>query len=505
MIMIHKNIQVAVMIIVCCVARPAGAEGESTGDVAGSRAGTELVATVRFTKAQFEKLIGQMNEVAGLLEGTDPRSARVLREAVNMAQRAFIAQDMTKVAELLSEGLAAAALKREDAVGRQLRRLLDVLRHGIMDQKDREKRIENYEAALKRVEEFIKRQKDLAEATRLRDLAAGIDTEMRRIEAAIADIRAEQKKLLDETERLPPPDTQVRRLARLKDAIRDLIEKQGKLTETARTALPAKLPLAGAAQKALAKQAGEIQKELEAAGENKDLVERLSKAGADDKAVSKASENAARAGRRMNQAGDTLSEGDKDRAVAHQRAAADQLEAARQALADAVAKMLGGSKSSEMSGRQSKLAGRTREVGKALKKAGADAGADPKPYNLSRSASHMDKAAEELRGQAAKTAAEEMKKALAELEEKKYQLAQLRRKTRQKATKPLDQQTREQSDLAGETGKTAEQMSKSPDSGPMPGQKPVAAAAGNMKQAAGKLDAGRCAAANASQKRHWKI
>ncbi|MCP4377580.1 MAG: hypothetical protein GY794_15560, partial [bacterium] len=96
-----------------------------------------LVPKVRFTKEQFKKLVTEMTHVARILEKSDPQTAKVLTQAVNQAQNAWIARDMDKVAELLTKGLAAAAKDTGGVVGVELRKVLDTIRHGVMSTKER--------------------------------------------------------------------------------------------------------------------------------------------------------------------------------------------------------------------------------------------------------------------------------------------------------------------------------------------------------------------------------
>ena len=109
--MIRKRTTTFAIGCVCCLGVIAGAMTLGLAETAGEKkvGDASLVPKVRFTKGQFESLVAEMTQVAMLLEKSDPQTAKVLTEAVNQAQRAFIAKDMGKVAELLTQGLAAAA------------------------------------------------------------------------------------------------------------------------------------------------------------------------------------------------------------------------------------------------------------------------------------------------------------------------------------------------------------------------------------------------------------
>jgi len=361
---------------------------ESAGDKGVGDA--SLVPKVRFTKGQFENLVAEMTQVAMLLEKSDPQTAKVLTEAVNQAQRAFIAKDMGKVAELLTKGLAAAAKKTGGAVGVELRKVLDILRHGIMSQADRKDKIDRMEKIRADIDEIIKKQKDLEQSSRFKD--SKLANELARINQAIADLKAQQEKLLAETQKMPEGDKDVKKLSDLRDEVRKLIDQQGKVDAAAENTPARKLPMVGAAQKALAGETAKVQKKIKAAAGDKALAKKLADKGADPKALDKAASEAGKAGKQMDQAGSELSKGKKESAKGAQGSAMKSLKAAEKALSDAMAKASGksGSKASQMAGDQQKLADDARKLAEDMKKASKEAGSDPGKTDLNKSASHMD-------------------------------------------------------------------------------------------------------------------
>jgi hypothetical protein len=463
-----------------------------------------LVPKVRFTKEQFKKLVTEMTQVASLLEKSDPQTAKVLTEAVNQAQRAWIARDMDKVAELLTKGLAAAAKETGGVVGAELRRVLDILRHGVMSAKDRKIKIDKMKKLRDQINDIIEKQKDLEEASRFKN--SKLANEMARINQAIADLKAKQQKLLNDTQKLPEPDKDVQKLSDLREEVRKLIAEQKQIDAISENTPPRKLPMVGAVQKALSRKTAEVQKKIKDAASDKGLTKKLADKGADPKTMDKAASQASKAGKQMDQAANELAKGNKKNAQGSQGSAMQSLKAAEKSLSEAMEKASGqsGAKASKMAGEQKKLADAAKELAKDIDKASKEAGSDPEKTDLNKSASHMDKASKKLNDGKPKDAAEEMKMALKELEEKKLKLAQLTRKVKEKAKQPTDKQASDQTDLAQRTNETAKQMDKTEKSPSMPGQKATKSAAGKMKSAAGALGQGKSSQANEDQKEALK-
>ena len=93
----------------------------------------ELGTRAQHAKKLFDALTKQMHNLADLLAKTDPDAARALREAVNQARRAMIADDMASVIARLRDGLANPALDKQIEVVADLRKVLDALRRGELD------------------------------------------------------------------------------------------------------------------------------------------------------------------------------------------------------------------------------------------------------------------------------------------------------------------------------------------------------------------------------------
>ena len=122
---------------------------------------TEAVAKIAFTREQFNQLTQKMLDVADLLEGTEPETAQALRVAASQAEKAFIADDMARVGELLNEGLLSAAGSGQEEVITELELLLETLRNGQIDPDERRQRIAEWEERLRQITELEKKQAEL--------------------------------------------------------------------------------------------------------------------------------------------------------------------------------------------------------------------------------------------------------------------------------------------------------------------------------------------------------
>ena len=430
----YRNIIVSAVMVTAMLAVCFAAD-DDTGDGGKKNppGGSELVARQKFIKAQFQKLTNKMLEVAKLVEKTEPETAKVLQEAVDQSRRAFIAEDMDKVADFLSKGLATAAATTKEDVIKELQTILETLRHGIMDVDKRLDRINKWEGALEEIREAIERQKDLEGRSSMASRADQIDKQMAAMSAALAGIIEKQKKLLAEAQKLEPGSPEVRKLTGLREKVTELIEGQEKVDAATSGAPVDKLPAVGKAQKNLADKAGKVKAALAAAAKDKNLASALSKAGASSKAVSAAAKNVSQAAGEMSKASNALSKSDAQGAEGPQKQAKIDLKAAEKQLDDAIKKLSEGTPSGKIGKQQSDLAKQTKELSDQVKKAAEQAGMDSKAASMAKASQHMDKAGKSLSSQNPKAATKEQKAALRELEDQKKKLAQLHRRMKEKA------------------------------------------------------------------------
>ncbi len=458
----------------------------------------ELVTSVRFTKADFEKLVGQMSDLAELLAKTKPREAMVLRQAVSEAQRAFIANDMEKVAKLLSKGLDSAALQAEDNVTVQLKHVLDILRHEIVDPKALEKRIEAYKAALKQVDELIKQQKPLASKSWLKTNLSEYDKEMNRISAALDALRKKQQKMLAECGKLQARLGEGEKLSKLIDALRQISKKQTAMSGKTQEAPAGSLAVLAAGQKSLKKDMDNLLSELRKAVGDKDVLASLAKAGKDAKSLTKCSDAAGKCASSMKSANDAMLGSDRAKSAKAQQAAQKHLDDAIKALAGEVNQA-----AKALAPKQGELAKQAKALAGDMNKLATKSRTPDESPKLVKSASHMDNASRHLGQTDCKQASQEMRKALEALDEKAYRIAQLRDTAKKQAAEPSKKQSGEQGKLASDASRTAKAMGGSKGDG-LSGEESVSKAAGSMKSAAGKLSAGKAGGANADQEKALK-
>jgi len=460
-----------------------------------------LVTQVRFTKEEFAKLTSQMIEVADLLEKTEPDTAKVLREAVNQAQRAFITQEMDLVSEHLRKGLMTLAARKEQNIRAALLEVLKILRQGTLDVNQRMEMLEKWAQQLDDLKNVIKKQKDLESKSRVKTNAERLSQEMAAHAAALNAIIQEQKDLLDKASKTPEGKDGVRKLAELRDAVGELLDKQTKLNEvTAQTPI-AKLPLAAEAQKELGEQNAKVHDKLKQAVGDPAVAKALADAKADPKAVQNASDKVGSAGKEMKKATEQLDKADPREGAKSQENAEADLKAAHQALSEALAKAGANTPSGKLADKQGDVGKKTDELAKAVEKTAQEAGTPSNASNLSKASKEMGQAQKKLTNQQPGKSTEHMKNALKELEDKKIELADLQRRIEEKAKDPAEQQAKQQDELANQTKDMADEVQKSDKSGNNKSPQSMQNASASMKKAGSKLSQGNSSSANQDQQK----
>ena len=474
----------------------------------------EEAARQRFTKRQFEQLTAKMIELAELLDKAEPQTAKVLREAVAQAQRAFIAEDMEKVAQLLGNGLAAAAANTQTEVISELRKVLQTLRLGILDLDERLERIRQMKEFREAIARMLAKQIPLERQSNLADKAVELGKQADDLGKQLAGIVAEQKDLKDKTSKLPPPDESVRKLMDIAAQIKDAIARQTALRNASASTPVDKLPINGQLQKILGEKTARLGKQISAAAADPNMTAKLGgKDAKDANSLSSAAESAGKAVDAMKEAADALGKSDASKAADPQDQALHDLKQAEKAVQDALAKLAGkDGPGAELVQKQSGLADKTGKLAdaadKLAKAAGTDSDSSSQPGgqsgkpgesgNLDKAKEHMEGAAENLGQKDRDKALDKQQKALDELEGKKLKVADLKRFIDDKAKEPTAAQAAKQSDLAGQGDKTSKQMSAKAD---MPGSKSMGEASKSMGQASGKLGKGQSGQANEDQKK----
>lgn len=501
------TVAMATAVAVVSAAAIAQVAGEPATRTSGINA--EEAAKQRFTKRQFEQLTSKMVELAELLDKAEPQTAKVLREAVSQAQGEFIAEDMEKVAESLSKGLAAAAASTQSEVIGELKKVLQTLRLGILDLDERLERIRQWKAHLEKIDNLIKKEKPLERESNLSDKSGEFSKRSDGLSKELADIIAQQKDLKDKTSKLPPPDDKVSKLMDICRQLKEAIARQTTLQSASKTTPIDKLPINGQLQKILAGTTDKLSKAIAVVADDPKIAARLTAGGATDNLLKAAAESTSQASDAMKEASVALGKSNAFDAADPQTQALHDLNKAYKAVQDALVILAGKDTASDkLAGKQGKLAGRTSDLAEQADKLAKDAGMksdqpDPsgeteKPGNLDKAKKHMNDAAEKLGSKQRDKATDQQQKALDELEAKKYEVAELKRRMEEKAKQPKQSQADRQKELADQAERTKKQMASKSDT---PGTESMDKASKSMSKAAGKLSKGQSGQANKDQKK----
>ncbi len=472
------------------------AQAQTTMPDAGN---SELIAKQRFTREQFIKFTGKMLEAAELLEKSDPETAKAIIAAVNHAQAAFVDSNMEEVAKYLQEGLTTLAGQTEEGVVKELQEMLKVLRMGILNTDERMARLEKWKRQLENIRDTIKKETVLEHGSELAMNADEISNEMQAIEKELKDVIAEQKNLIAASTRLDPPSEQVKKLAGLREELRELILRQQKLIEAVENSTIAKLIIIGEAQLRLSEKTDELQAKLVAASGDETLAKSLAAVDVAADKLAQAGKNVGMASGEMKIAAESLKKSDGEGAADPQEQAVVDLKAALAILDEAVSKSVAGTPADNARKQQEDLSKRTEELARRVTKVADRAGMESDTSNLMKAIDEMNQAADALGSQNGEKASEHQKEAVKQLEDDQPKLAQLKRRVLDKAKEPKEKQAKDQDDLAERTNKLAEQMKGEKDSDSTPGQSSVKNAGENMKKAAGKLGDGKSGDANKDQ------
>ena len=450
----------------------------------------EIVARVNFTREQFTQLTDQMLEVAKLLEAAEPETAQVLRQAVREARRAFIAEDMDKVASQLRQGLVSAAAAGQSDVIVELQKLLELLQSGSLDMDERAERLKDWRQRLAQLDKLLAKQRQLENQSRLTAEAKELDRRLAELTEQLKSIISRQEALLGQTQQQSRDKSNdaLRELGSLREAVRQLIRQQDKLSASTGQVGVDKLPLVGRAQGELAERTGALADKLKgAAAKSSPLAKGLAKLGADADRLEDARQAVARAAEAMISAASALDVPNAAEAAKRQEDAAADLRAAEQALAEALQQAGDDSPSGKLGAQQGELAGETADLAKGVGDLADQTGQQADTQSLKAAAGEMRSAADKLEGQQPAQAAKHQADALRLLKDDAYELAQLRQRIKDKAARPLKDQASEQSDLADRTDQAATDMAGDETTQPTPGQTDVEQAGADMQQASGKL------------------
>jgi len=449
------------------VAAPAAAQQASGSD-------GQIVARVTFTRQQFLDLTDRMLAVAESLAEAEPDSAAVLQEAVRQARRAFIAEDMDRVAALLNEGMTGAAAATQSGVIEELSRLLALLQAGALDLDERAERLAEWRQQLAEIKKHLKDQQDLATATRLTLDAADLDARLTALADRLADILARQEAVRAATQHAAESaDAALEQLGQLRDELRRLIVRQQNLIRSVDQVGFDRLPLVAELQRRLAESGESLQQELQAAADG---------ATGPPETLRQAARHVGRAGEHMAEAAGALDIPRAQEAVDRQTDAAAELQAAEEMLSAMLRDAAAAGAAADLGRQQQTLTDEATQAGEELARLADAAQPGDRPGDVQAAAEEMQTAADDLADGRPSPAVPHQDEAMRLLRDQRVRLAQLRDRIKQ-TQRPPDEQADRQGGLAERTDRTARDMAGDADTPPTPAQSDVADAATDMYQA----------------------
>ncbi len=472
---------------------------------------TEIAAQVRFTREQFVKLTNTMLEVATLLEENDPETAQVLREAVSQARRAFIAEDMERVASLLKQGLTSAAKSNQQGVIEELKKVLEVLRGGTLDLEERQERINQWRDELRRINRILAEQRRLEQESRVRANEAEIDRQFKELEERLNSLVDRQQELRDQAAALMESDISeaTASVAKLLAEVRQLRNNQEKIAALAEMIGIDNLPVLGEVQREASQWTEELAEKIAELAGDAELTAELAELSGDPASVGKAGELVADAAKAMNIAAGHLEEPNSQKAIDRAEDAIADLTAAEQLLEELLGQASANTPAGKLAGQQADLAGETGDLTQATQDLAEQTGRPADTGHIDAAKREMERAAKNLQAQQRDDALDNQDEAIRQLKDEKYRLAQLRQRVKEQAERELADQGAEQQELSEQTKETGEEMAGDDESGQSPGASSVGQAAESMGQAAQKLsgesssgqsDSQQASDANADQK-----
>ncbi|GDY11290.1 hypothetical protein LBMAG53_01670 [Planctomycetota bacterium] len=309
----HRFVRDSLIALVCCllVHLPAG----EPVDPAAARA---AMAT-RALAQQYQDLIRGMRQVANDLANKDPAAARAVAAAAAKAEEALIAEDITKVVQLIESGLSGPASQTQGQVVERLRQVLAVLRAGGDSLEAKILRLQQLEGMVAALRRVLAEERLLETTSRALADPAGCAQRLAAGRARIVAAESRQQQLMAKVAEAPP-DPQATGLVLAAVATATLHQAQDPLRAALAAKFPAPEDLAAAAA-AIRAQQGRI------AGARTALIAALNTAGA---RLNGAAASSARLGA-------ALEAVYKELAAARSAVEGDDLTAARVAVAEATA------------------------------------------------------------------------------------------------------------------------------------------------------------------------
>ncbi|MCK4602651.1 MAG: hypothetical protein KAU28_09305, partial [Phycisphaerae bacterium] len=365
-------------------------------------------------------LTTKMLEVADLLEESEPETAQVLRQAVSQARRAFIAEDMERVASLLAQGLTSAAASNQQGVIEELQKVLELLRAGALDLEERQERINQWRDQLRRLGRILDDQKRLEQQSRVKANEDEIDRQFAELDRQVGSLVERQQELRDQAAALTEADlkAEVRSLAELLEKVGELRADQETIAAVADIVGVDRLPMLAETQREAGQQATELAKELGEFGGDM---------------VSSAAES-------MAAAADHMEEPNHQQARDRAEDAIADLAKAERLLEEMLAEASADTPAGRIAEQQAELAQRTGEVAETAKALSEKTGRPANTDHIDAARREMERAAEKLRAQRRDAALVNQDEAIRQLKDEKYRLAQLHQRIKEQAERDLSEQ-----------------------------------------------------------------
>jgi DNA repair exonuclease SbcCD ATPase subunit len=458
---------------------------------AQSDEGTEVASRIRFTREQFLELTQKMTDVADMVEETEPETAQVLRQAVSQAEKAFTADDMDRIAQLLGEGLLGAAGSGQEEVLAELRSLLETLEHGQVDPDERREQIKKWEERLEQLDAFYEKQLELENQSRLDANAEAVNDQLKTMKENLESLIAEQEALLAQTQSDEAHKAMAgsESIAEVLDGVRQADGYQEMVSKAIENVGTDQLPALGGVQESAAEDLRKLAEAAEALAENDALMEKIAQAGGDSQSPSNAADKLRSAARELDASGEALGKPDSQSALDSQANARADIQDAAEELEKLLDAALKDTPVGDMQSEQEGLASKARDLADAAKELQDASGAPVSSENAERASAAMEKASENI-GQGQLSRAEQnQEEALRQLRDENRKLAQLEQRLKELQERPIERQQADQEQLSEQVAKAAMEMSESQDGkGPTPGSESTGKARESMKDASQSLE-----------------
>jgi len=473
-----------------------------TGLWAQSDDGTEMTSRIRFTREQFQELTQKMTDVADMVEETEPETAQVLRQAVSQAEKAFTADDMDRVAQLLSEGLLGAAGIGQEEVITELRTLLETLEHGQIDPDERREQIKEWEERLKQLDAFHEKQLELENQSRLDANADAVNEQIKTMKENLDSLIAEQEALLDQTQSDEAREAMAgsESIAEVLDGVRQADGYQEMVSKAIENVGTDQLPALSGVQEAAAEDLRKLAEAAAALADNEELMEKIAQAGGDAESPANAASKLQSAAKELDASGDALSKPDSKSATDVQTNARSDLQDAADELEKMLDAALKDTPVGEMQSEQQDLASKAQDLSDAAKELQDASGAPVSSENAEKASDAMENASKNIGQGQLSRAAQNQKEALRKLRDEKWELAQLEQRLKELQERPVERQQADQEQLAEQVAKAAKEMSESEEGkGPTPGSESAKKAGESMQDASKSLEQAKGDASSSSE------